>query len=774
MFTVPGGLRRQVLVLLASAVVPLAGLSVWLAVDEGHRDAEQAQAEAKMTVQLVKKDLDRVIQSTTDLIPGFGRNTTLRNTAQCDEVLGDLLPSFPQFANMTVTAFDGTIVCAARNPTRLKMLPLTPAKLEVIKRLRETGRITIGSAEVSASTKLAQLPIVGPIGNNSAKEAGDQGLMFAAALDLRWLSAQVNLIPIPAQAILLVLDRRGNLAARNPPSPYWPAGSQAPPFERGLAAKSSFTGEIFGNDGVDRLYSSLRTGPEGDLTVILKVRSSDIYQPSRERLLLHLAGLGTVSLLVFCLTWYGSDRYLTRPLSGLIREANRLAGGDLSARSGLGYDGELGILANSFDRMAAALQAESNHRIRTAEAFRAIVEGTSPATGDEFFRCLVRSLTTALQADFAMAGELSEDRQSIRMLACCSDDELLAPKTYRLHGTPCEGVVSRGICYYPANVGKLFPEDVMLRDLGMESYLGTPLLSSGDPVTCLGLIAVLYQHPTSGEVLEAEPMLKIFAARAVAEIERVSVERALRGSMSQNEEMVRTLRELMARLESVREEERTQISREIHDELGQQLTAMRFDLISLRKALTAPDPTRFPVVERVNELTGMVDSTIRDVRRIATELRPGILDTFGLVAAIEWQLGEFGKHTGIACHYEGPRDVTLARDLATTIFRICQESLTNIGRHAKATEAWIRLEITEPDESSGKDWLLLTVHDNGIGIPPFGPERKSLGIIGMRERAGIAGGSLDIRSSPGGGTAIVARLPRESGEKQAGEEQTTV
>ncbi len=772
MFTVPGGLRRQVLALLVSAVVPLAGLSVWLAIDEGRRDAAQAQAEARATVQLVKKDLDRVIQSTTDLIPGFGSNTAFRDAAQCNETLAALLPSFPQFANMTVTAYDGAIICAARNPTRLKMMPLTPAKVEVIRRLRETGKITIGSAEVSASTKLPQLPIVGPIQN--AGGSGDPGLMFAASLDLRWLGAQVNRIPIPPQAILLVLDGRGNIAARNPPSTNFPAGSAAPPFERSLTAQDGFNGEVKGEDSIARLYSALRTGPKGDLAVILKVRASDIYKPSRERLILHLAGLGTVALLVFGLTWYGSDRYLTKPLSGLIGEANRLAGGDLSARSGLGYEGEIGVLASSFDAMASALQAESNHRVRTAEAFRVIVEGTSSATGDEFFRCLVRSLTTALQADFAMAGELTENRQSIRMLACCSADSLLPPKTYPLRGTPCEGVVSGGICYYPANVSLLFPEDELLREQGMESYLGTPLLSSGDPSSCLGLIAVLYKRETSREFLDAEPMLKIFAARAMAEMERLRVERALRGSMAQNEEMVRTLRDLMARLESVREEERAQISREIHDELGQQLTAMRFDLISLRKALTSPDPARIPVVERVNELTGMVDSTIRDVRRIATELRPGILDTFGLVAAIEWQLGEFGKHTGIHCHYEGPRNVSLSRDLATTVFRICQESLTNIGRHAKATEAWIRLEITEPDEASGGDWLLLTVHDNGIGMPPFRPERKSLGIIGMRERARIAGGALDIRSEADGGTTIVARLPRESGEKAFGEEQATV
>jgi len=228
-----------------------------------------------------------------------------------------------------------------------------------------------------------------------------------------------------------------------------------------------------------------------------------------------------------------------------------------------------------------------------------------------------------------------------------------------------------------------------------------------------------------------------------------------------NELMVRTLQALTARLQSVREEERAHIAREIHDELGQQLTAMRFDLVSLRNrqmqasAKGAPDAS---LSNRFSDLVGMIDAMIADVRRIATELRPAILDTFGLNAAIEWLAEDFQKRTKIRCVYEGVDDLAvegqgIGSDLSTTVFRICQESLTNIARHAQASEARIHLK-------ADGEWLSLEVSDNGMGISQEAlMNTRSLGVVGMRERARIAGGDLFIGNGPVHGTSVIARFP---------------
>jgi signal transduction histidine kinase len=134
-------------------------------------------------------------------------------------------------------------------------------------------------------------------------------------------------------------------------------------------------------------------------------------------------------------------------------------------------------------------------------------------------------------------------------------------------------------------------------------------------------------------------------------------------------------------------------------------------------------------------------------------LRPSVLDTFGLVAAIEWQAEDFQKRTKIRCAYEGPQDLGVGRELSTTVFRICQEALTNVARHAAATEVRIRLAVEY-------GWLSIEVRDNGKGVSPATlAHTNSLGVLGMRERARIAGGELEIGGSLGQGVTVVARLP---------------
>lgn len=399
---------------------------------------------------------------------------------------------------------------------------------------------------------------------------------------------------------------------------------------------------------------------------------------------------------------------------------------------------------------------------RTSQAFRSIVEGTSGSGGEEFFRSLVRNLASALGARIALVGELSTGFASVQTIAVSAGGEIVNNFLYDLKGTPCGNVSGQSSCYYPAGIQELFPLDAMLREMDVHSYMGAPLVDlAGKP---LGLIAVLDQRPIAEGFLEAESILKVFAARAGVELERLRAEQALQLASRRNQEMVTRLRALTARLESIREEERTSIAREIHDELGQQLTATRFDLVrlksSLQKAAAQGDPVA-PLLDRFTEITALVDSTIRQVRRIATELRPSVLNTFGLVAAIVWLAGDFQKRTGIHCVYEGPEDMETGSDLSTTGFRICQEALTNVTRHAAATEVTIRLRVEN-------GWLLLEVRDNGKGVSEEALARtNSLGILGMRERAQIAGGEFDIVGSAGSGTTIVARLPLQALAQEA-------
>lgn len=209
------------------------------------------------------------------------------------------------------------------------------------------------------------------------------------------------------------------------------------------------------------------------------------------------------------------------------------------------------------------------------------------------------------------------------------------------------------------------------------------------------------------------------------------------------------LRALTARLQTVREQERTRVAREIHDELGQALTAIKIDLTFLLRNL----PLNEMKAAKAESILALVDNTIGAVRRISTELRPGILDDLGLVAALDWAAEEFTTRTGIQVHKKLPEEITVDEERATALFRIFQETLTNIARHSGANEVSVELA----DE---KGVISLQVHDNGKGISEEQfSARDSLGILGMRERAFLLGGELTIMATPGEGTTVRVQLP---------------
>lgn len=225
--------------------------------------------------------------------------------------------------------------------------------------------------------------------------------------------------------------------------------------------------------------------------------------------------------------------------------------------------------------------------------------------------------------------------------------------------------------------------------------------------------------------------------------ERRQTEEELRASREQ-------LRNLSSHLQVRMEEERAKIAREIHDELGQMLTALKMDLYLLR------DKNRDDEIieEKIQSMSGLLEATLNSVKRICAELRPGILDDLGLVSAIEWQAGEFQKRTNICCKVVFGNDELLAgKEQATALFRIFQEALTNVLRHAEATDVAVYLE-----EKDGN--VTMIVEDNGKGISKEDLSKpRSFGLLGMRERARALGGDVQVEGGPGGGTKLKVNIP---------------
>lgn len=216
-------------------------------------------------------------------------------------------------------------------------------------------------------------------------------------------------------------------------------------------------------------------------------------------------------------------------------------------------------------------------------------------------------------------------------------------------------------------------------------------------------------------------------------------------------ESYQQIRRLTAYLQKVREDERANIAREIHDELGQQLTVMKMDITWMKKKVKAGIVEPLPA--KMDEVLEIIDGTVSSVRRIATDLRPSLLDDIGLIAAIEWEADKFAKRTGIKVKLSKPESVSLPPEYVTGLFRILQESLTNIIRHASATQVDIHLKNQNNE-------FILYIEDNGSGFDMNAvAEKKTLGLLGIKERSAMMQGVFAINSEPLKGTKLEVRVP---------------
>jgi signal transduction histidine kinase len=282
---------------------------------------------------------------------------------------------------------------------------------------------------------------------------------------------------------------------------------------------------------------------------------------------------------------------------------------------------------------------------------------------------------------------------------------------------------------------------------GINEWSGTvegPLLLAGI-VLLLTTFYIALLETVSVKSLLRKQQVELY--QEIAERERVQAE--LRESRDQ-------LRQLSAHVESIRESERARMSREIHDELGQTLTSLKIDLDTLKRRMPVSAETSSSCYEIIDSMKAQIASTVQTTRRLMTELHPAILDDLGLQAAVEWLVFDFNRRTGIRCTLDADTEhATIGAEQATALYRIVQECLTNITRHANASECKVRLLAEDHTVS-------LEVRDNGSGIADEtnNKEGRKFGILGMKERLMLLGGSLQIQSAPKQGTRVVVSIPQ--------------
>ena len=516
-------------------------------------------------------------------------------------------------------------------------------------------------------------------------------------------------------------------------------------------------------------------------------------------------------------------------------------------------------------------------RKHAEDALRTLAETAATLTGKDFLRFLVETLAKCLNVKYAFLTECTDStKQTLRTLAFWNGTAFGDNFEYGLAHTPCQGVIEGEVCFYPHSVQQHFPDDDDLKTLNVESYVGYPLFSKSGEI--LGHLVAMDTQGISEESA-AIPIIKLFASRVAAELERNKAEIALRKSegrlrqvidlvpqlifakdqegrfilcnealakvygttvqtligksdadfaVSQEEmnkfrkddleviesgkvkvikeeqltdisgelhylhttkipfvfadttlpsvlgvstditeqkmvesqlrEAYERTRDLTARLEAAEESERKRIARELHDEFGQMLTGLKFDTAWLNRHLAKEKGVASlqPYLNKLKGMSTLLDQTIQSVRRIATSLRPTILDDLGLIPALEWQAQEFQGRTGVQCQVTTASDMTntvLEGERATALFRITQELLTNVMRHAEASK--VNLDLRQKD-----NFVILSIQDNGRGISELEiGHGTSLGLLGIKERIAPFGGKLQIRGESGKGTRATVFIP---------------
>jgi PAS domain S-box-containing protein len=712
-------LRSRLIVLILLAILPALGLTLYTGLEERQIQSIQAKENALRLTRLAAGDLVQVTEGARQLLIGLAQLTEVRqtNTMVCGNLFANLLRQYPYYVNLGVIGSDGNILCSA--------IPLqSPVDLSdrgYFQRAFNKRGFAVSGYQVDRATGKPTMNFALPV-------LDDAGVVLAvvfAALDLAWFNQIVVEAQLPAQAALLVVDHKSMILAHYPDSEKW-VGQHIPevPLVRAVMLQEDESiVETSGLDNITRLHgvTIIRADPNARLFVSIGLSKEAALDSANRVFVRNLVALGLVGALGLLAAWFGGDIFILRRINRLVAATRQLAEGDLSVRIGPWYgDDELKVLAGSFDEMATSLEQRTLQLYEAETKYRTLVEQ-------------IPMVTYVTHLD--RKGETLYISPQIESVLGFSPDEWVVDSGLwlsRIHSDDLESVLA-AFSFKPPNPARTkFHSEYRL------------LSKSGDVLWFLDEAVVM--QGSSGEPRFLHGIL-------VDITEQKNTEKELKSSRQQ-------LRDLAAHLETVREEERTWIAREIHDELGQSLTGLKMELSWLDKKISDPSypaSTRF-LAEKIDSMKTIVDMTILSVRSIATQLRPGILDNLGLIAAIEWQVFDFQSRTGIECEFLSlPVDTSLDEKFSSAIFRIFQEILTNVTRHAKATSV-----STSMREEAGT--LILEVRDNGRGITEEETyNAKSLGLLGMRERVDLLGGQFSIMGVCGEGTIVTVRVPIADG-----------
>jgi signal transduction histidine kinase len=764
-------LRFRLLAIVFFAALPALGVIIYSSLEQRHLAKDSAGKEILNKVLTIANFQKRVFEEAQNELAILAEFPPIRDqqTGPCSAVLANFLRKNPEYANLGVADGSGKIFCSA--------LPMEKT-ISVANRLYfqealKNREFAVGSYQVGLISGKISIGMGFPVENLQ----GTVGGVIFAALDLKWLqkilAEGANNLFSP-QTTITVIDQEGIILARWPQGELW-VGTQNPDVDiiRTVLTEGEGITEAHGLDRVHKLFAFSRLDRSRQIGFIYAgIPTSALYAELNRTLARNLIVLGIIISSILIAAWVLSSQLVLQRLGRLLNAARRISAGDLSARTGLAYGkGEIDHLARSFDEMAGELQ-------RRAEEV-------------EFTNKILVVANQSRSLDELLAGFITEIKSFSR---CASVGVRILRNNgsfpFQTNHGPSPGFFDEEKGHQVGNNGpciclKVIRGEIDSRlpyysEYGSFYVNGLSRLQTGDFLEKESLVRRLCLEPgyescalvplrvgnqTLGLIRLADGKEGMVPLRLVEELEKGGMRLGQALKRLQAEENIRALsHELM----QAQEQERQKISRELHDSVAQELAALKIGVENLGSSSLGKPGEEADT--KISELLHLLQRTLTSVRVLSYDLRPPDLEHLGLVSAIKLHCEEFAARTGIQVDFRaaGMEAAPLGYEAAINLYRIIQEGLTNVWRHAQATVVNIRLVASFPK-------IILRLEDNGKGFDVSGEEGRidrgnRLGLLGMRERVSFLGGEMKVDSQPQKGTRISIEIPWKEEDHGSNEE----
>jgi signal transduction histidine kinase len=751
-------LRARLLILVCLAVIPALGLILFTAADQRRVASEKAQTDAQWLVQLIAADQERLIAETRQLLLTLAYLPAIQSQdpSACNALFAKLHIQYPQYSNLAVISPAGDLTCSAvPHPS-----PVSLAREPYIQRAIEERIFSVGDYQIDEISNTPTINFAYPVQDESFQVKA----VVVAALDLHWMNQIIENQQLPEGAALILLDRNQAIVVHYPDPELW-IGTELPEASeiRGLLTTLLRPEVVPGVDNVRRLFAfqPLKDITDTGFFIGVGISQEQAFAQANQALVRDLQGLGIVFGLALVAAWLGGDYFILGQVRSLLHATRQLAAGNLDFRTGIPYgQGELSQLARSFDLMTEALkQREAERKLAEDEIIRhnkflaALNTITATVSSSLELPEILESLKNLLIEQLNVPGGIilfyEEERDLLYVeaawglpAAALAEFKLFPASRFHYKKVVQD---NQSIVFSDFRVVKPFSTLQLANSRpSWQSYLCVPLLAKGKVQGVLDLFSKIPDEFTKDEVV----LFTSLGQQVGIAIQNARLFEQVRTGGRQ-------LQMLSQQLLEAQEGERRHIARELHDEIGQALTAVKVNLQSGNRLTEDAE-----LISLLDDSIGLVERTLQQVRDLSLDLRPSLLDDLGVVSALRWYIDRQAQRAGFTAKFlENLPDKRLPPDLETTCFRVVQEALTNIVRHAQATQVWIELRQVETG-------LELSIRDNGIGFDvglvmehSTGDFDIGLGILGMKERVQLMGGEISIQSIPASGTEILVKFP---------------